>query len=282
MLCCAACGIAGGDDIKLKDCDDCHLVKYCSVKCQKEHRPKHKKECKKRAAELRDEILFKQPEGNHLGDCPICCLPIPYDPDKSTLNTCCCTRVCKACDLANQKREAEGRLQEKCPFCRKPLPDTDEECIELLMKRIEANDPIAICEMGTVRYEEGDYVAAFEYFTKAAALGDTEAHHQLSRLHHNGQGVEKDGKKALHYAEQAAIAGHPGARHNLGCMEGDNHRMDRAVKNFIIATKQGYDDSLKNVKHAYEVGIVSKEDFTAALRGYHAAIEAAKSPQREK
>jgi hypothetical protein len=58
-LTCASCGTAGVDDIKLKDCDDCDLVKYCSVKCQKDHWPKHKKECKKRAAELHDEILFK-------------------------------------------------------------------------------------------------------------------------------------------------------------------------------------------------------------------------------
>eukprot|EP00984_Skeletonema_dohrnii_P035791 scaffold35973_cov122-Skeletonema_dohrnii-CCMP3373.AAC.2 len=32
----------------------------------------HKKECKKRAAEFRDELLFKQPESCHEGDCPIC------------------------------------------------------------------------------------------------------------------------------------------------------------------------------------------------------------------
>eukprot|EP00986_Skeletonema_menzelii_P005632 scaffold2088_cov77-Skeletonema_menzelii.AAC.1 len=71
MLSCASCGAAGGDDIKLKKCTACYLVQYCSVKCQRDHRPKHKKACKKRMAELRDEILFKQPESNHLGDCPI-------------------------------------------------------------------------------------------------------------------------------------------------------------------------------------------------------------------
>ena len=76
LMCCASCGIAGVDDMKLKKCTACHLVRYCSVKCQKEHRPKHKKVCKKRAAELRDEILFKQPDGSDLGDCPICCLPL--------------------------------------------------------------------------------------------------------------------------------------------------------------------------------------------------------------
>ena len=28
--CCASCGIAEVDEIKLKKCDDCDLVKYCS------------------------------------------------------------------------------------------------------------------------------------------------------------------------------------------------------------------------------------------------------------
>eukprot|EP00984_Skeletonema_dohrnii_P028597 scaffold18652_cov83-Skeletonema_dohrnii-CCMP3373.AAC.1 len=72
MMCCACCGIAEGDDIKLKTCTACKSARYCSVKCQKDHRPKHKGACKKRAAELRDELLFKQPESSHFGDCPIC------------------------------------------------------------------------------------------------------------------------------------------------------------------------------------------------------------------
>eukprot|EP00985_Skeletonema_marinoi_P030096 scaffold30504_cov80-Skeletonema_marinoi.AAC.1 len=75
-MCCASCGIGQVDDIKLKKCTACYLVRYCSVKCQKEHRPQHKRACKKRAAELRDEILFKQPESSDLGDCPICFLPL--------------------------------------------------------------------------------------------------------------------------------------------------------------------------------------------------------------
>ncbi|KAK1734131.1 hypothetical protein QTG54_015134 [Skeletonema marinoi] len=64
----------------LKNCTACYLVKYCSVQCQKEHRKQHKRDCKKRAAEIRDELLFKQPESTHLGDCPICMIPLPLDP----------------------------------------------------------------------------------------------------------------------------------------------------------------------------------------------------------
>ena len=47
---CAACGKASDD---LKDCTACHLVKYCNRECQIAHRPKHKKECRKRSAELK-------------------------------------------------------------------------------------------------------------------------------------------------------------------------------------------------------------------------------------
>jgi hypothetical protein len=51
------------------------LVKYCSAECQRNHWPKHKKDCKLRAAKLRDEALFKDPPAKE--DCPICFLPMP-------------------------------------------------------------------------------------------------------------------------------------------------------------------------------------------------------------
>ena len=281
VILCASCGTAGSDNIKLRKCTACYLVRYCSVKCQKEHRPKHKKVCKKRAAELKDELLFKQPGSSHLGDCPICCLPVPIDASKSSLNSCCCKYICNGCDYANGKREIEGRLQRKCPFCRKALPDTVEEYNSRMMNRIEANDPVAIGQMGAERYHKGDYKAAFDYFTRAAAMGVAEAHNQLSRLYYNGEGVEKDEKKYLHHAEQAAIGGHPRARHNLGFKEMENCRIDRAVKHWIIAAKLGYDGSLENLKFLYKDGLMSKEDFAAALHGYKAAVDAMKSPQRE-
>ena len=52
--------MAGGD-VSLKACKSCMLIRYCNADCQKSHWPKHKKECKQRAAELRDEALFKDP-----------------------------------------------------------------------------------------------------------------------------------------------------------------------------------------------------------------------------
>ena len=161
------------------------------------------------------------------------------------------------------------------------MPTTKEKIIEQLLKRVEVNDPVAMCCMGTETRNEGDYRSAFEYFTNAAALGDAEAHFQLSGLYQYGRGVEKDKKKQMHHLKEAAIGGHPDARHNLGGMEEANGRVDRAVKHSIIAARLGHDLSLDVLKNLYKAGLVSKEDFTAALRGYQAAIVATKSPQRE-
>eukprot|EP00986_Skeletonema_menzelii_P003492 scaffold1062_cov74-Skeletonema_menzelii.AAC.1 len=280
MMCCASCGIAGGD-VTLKKCTECHLVKYCSVKCQKEHGPKHKEECKKRVAELRDELLFQQPESSHDGDCPICCLPLSIEIKTSVLTSCCSKMICHGCDYANTKREFEGRLQRKCPFCRKVVPKTKEENNEQRMKRIEVNDPVAMCKMGSERYNEGDFKSAVEYLTRAAVLGNVQAHFQLSCLYREGKCVDKDEKRALHHAEQAAIGGHPLARHNLAFLEWKNGHYVRAAKHFIIAAKLGNDRSLESVKDLYKAGYVSKDDFAAALRGHQAAVDATKSPQRE-
>ena len=280
---CASCGIAGGDDVELKRCNGCYLVRYCSVKCQKEHRPKHKKYCKKRAAELRDELLFKQPENSCYGDCPICLIPLPLDLSKSIIMTCCSKMICDGCNFANRKREIEMRLEKTCPFCRQPPPKTDEEGERMKMKRVEANDPDALTYVGTQHREKGDDKSAVEYWTKAAELGDIVAHYQLSCMYGLGEGVEKDEKKERYYLEHAAIGGHPQARHSLGVLEWANCRFDRAINHWIIAANLGDDNSMKRVKNIYQggCGFISKDDFASTLRAHHAAVNAMKSPQRK-
>ena len=150
--CCASCGKAEVDDVKLMDCDGCDLVKYCSDNCKEDHRLQHEVKCKERKAELRDRILFRQLESSHLGDCPICCLPLPIDPSKSGLQTCCSKLICKGCMLIDTRRQWEANRQLPiCAFCRQPLPN-DEEVDKNLMKRIAANDAAAMSQMGFRHY----------------------------------------------------------------------------------------------------------------------------------
>jgi hypothetical protein len=256
MLCCASCGGAGVDDIKLKTCDGCKSVRYCSDECQMDHRSQHDRECKKRAAELRDEILLKQPESSCYGDCPICFLPLALDLNKSGMMTCCSKMICGGCIYANAIREREQKIEHKCPFCRHPKPKSQEEGDRNRMKRVEANDPVALREVGKRRYNGGDHKSAFEYSSKAAELGDVAAHYNLSVMYHKGGGVEKDEKKKVYHLEVAAIGGHDFARYYLGAIEHENGNHERAVKHFIIAAKLGDDDSLDALKGGFKVGLV--------------------------
>jgi tetratricopeptide (TPR) repeat protein len=282
-MCCASCGVAAIDDVKLKKCDGgCDLVKYCSDKCQNNHRGQHDEECKERSAELREKDLFEQPDESHLGECPLCCLPMPLDQTKSRFMSCCSKSICNGCHYANQKREYKAGLMRRCAFCREPLPKSGEEIHQKrVMKRVKKNDPVALCQMGNKHYHEGDHETAFEYFKKAAELGDTRAHYNLSIMYHEGRGVENDMEKYTKHSEEAAIGGHVDARYDLGIIEKLNGRFERAKKHFIIAANLGDHDSLKGLMKLYANGLASKEDYAGALRAFQAAVAATKSVERE-
>ena len=284
MMFCASCGKSELDGIRLTECDECNSVRYCSDACQEYHRSKHEVKCKEyqeahQAAALRDEILFRLPEGRHLGDCPICFLPLPIDLMQSTYHSCCTKMICNGCEHEFMKRLFRENIRDKkCPFCRHSLSRINEEAQKNLMKRAAVNDPFALQQIGAKHLTEGDYESAFKYFTKAAELGDAHAHYCLSAMYLNGDGVEKDEKKEIYHLEEAAIQGHAFARHSLGVLEGS---IDRAVKHFIIAASLGYDRSMQTLKEAYKAGDVSKEDYAATLRAHHAAVAETKSEQRE-
>mmetsp|Transcript_25206 Transcript_25206/g.36017 ORF Transcript_25206/g.36017 Transcript_25206/m.36017 type:complete len:332 (+) Transcript_25206:206-1201(+) len=284
VLRCASCGIAEVDSIKMKNCAACYLVRYCSIECQRHHWSKHKRDCKKRVAELRDELLFRQPESTHLGDCPICMIPLSLDRSKSTIMSCCSKVICIGCTYANHKREVEMRLERVCPFCREPTPETLEQSDKLRMKRVEANDPFATSQEGEIQYKKGDYKKSFEYWTKAAELGDAEAHLGLAFLNFR-RGIEKKerGKpvKAMCHMEEAAIGGFPEARHQLGYIEWEYGNTERAVKHWLIAAAQGHNNSTTSLREGFVKGAVEKDTFAAALRAHQVTVNATKSSQRE-
>eukprot|EP00984_Skeletonema_dohrnii_P019695 scaffold9471_cov81-Skeletonema_dohrnii-CCMP3373.AAC.3 len=243
---------------------------------------------KKRAAALRDDLLFRQPKISYFGDCPICFLPLSLDASERLIMTCCSKVICDGCSYANMMRELSESLRglntslkRTCSFCRHPLPTTKAKAYTNIMKRVEANDPVALQVMGLKCIVKGDYRSAFEYLTKAAGLGDAVAHFHLSVMYWEGTGVEKDEKKEVYHLEEAAIAGHPLARYNLGAFEWNNGSKERAMKHFIIAANQGDDKSVGELKQGNEEGLVSKDDFAAALRAHKAAVDAMKSPQRQ-
>ena len=283
---CANCGKGEDSSNNLKACTACKLVKYCNRECQIAHRPQHKKECRRRAVELHDEKLFKQPPPRE--DCPICFLQLPNMGSGSTYYACCGKVICKGC-VHSPVYDHQGNVvaEKKCPFCRTPMPKSNEEDIERRMKRIDMNDPIAIVKQGCY-YRDGlnglprDYTKALELYHRAAELGHASAYVCIGYLFEFGKGVEVDKKKAKHYWELAAIGGDMNGRHNLGNNEIRAGNYDRALKHYIIAVKSGSSESLEQIKEGYSKGHVTKDDYMRALRAYQEYLGEIKSRQRDK
>jgi tetratricopeptide (TPR) repeat protein len=301
--CCAECGNDGG--VSLKPCKACMLVSYCNAECQRKHWPTHKIACKQRAAELRDEALFKDPPAKE--DCPICFLPMPvsliscislplatitsvpiYDFAMANMelakmgtdecHACCGKSSCGGCIIA---RAGKAR---KCPFCNdEGKNDTNEEIFEEMMKRVEANDAGAMCALGCY-YSQGlnglqqDRAKAMELFNKAAELGSSHAHYQVGVLFDQGG----DLKKAKFHWEAAAMAGHEMARYNLGCMELHSGDKERAVKHWMIAASAGCYNAMHLLITCFKGGYVSRESIDSTLTAYNNSCVEMRSDARDK
>ncbi|KAL7523841.1 hypothetical protein ACHAXR_000357, partial [Thalassiosira sp. AJA248-18] len=174
MSTCAACGKDGDGDC-LKACKACKFVKYCNVTCQKAHRPKHKKLCKKRAAEIFDEAIFKTPPPKD--DCPICFLRLPLCQSEIEYQSCCGKSLCIGCVYADEFERAAA----DCPFCRTPIPTSEDGLLERIKTRVEANDILAMHYLGHQYFFRGngvpqDYKKALELWNRAAKLGCANSH----------------------------------------------------------------------------------------------------------
>ena len=282
---CANCGKGEEESGHLKKCGACKSIKYCSAVCQKAHRSQHKKECRKREAELHDEALFTQPPQEE--DCPICFLRLPSHQTGKKYNACCGKMICSGCIHALIMTTGKNM----CPFCRAFAPTAGEDVVKRVKKRVEVGDARAIRELGcfySCYYNEGmrgfprDQVKAVELWHQAAELGCTTAYNDLGFAYDNGEGVERDEKKAKHYWELAAMGGDELARNNLGEFESNEGNMERALKHFMIAVGGGSDPSLKDIKYLYSKGCATKDDYAKALKAYQAYLSEIKSDDRDK
>ena len=280
---CANCGKTGSGTVKLKNCTACRLVKYCGVDCQRAHRKQHKKACKQREAELKDEQLYSQglerPEGDF---CPICTLPVPFQIETHSLfNVCCMKRICHGCDLAAKKRGMRD-----CPFCRTRYPNNDTDALAMVRARVKKKDPDAINFLGEKYFlgEIGlqrDMQKAVKLYTEAAELGSIEALINLGFLYRRGEGVQEDKAKGVQFYKKAAIQGNVVSRYNLGCDEVRKGNKDRAVRHFLISAKMGHMESLEIIKDMFMGGDATKEQYTEALKGCQDAVEEMKSHDRD-
>jgi TPR repeat protein len=266
----------------------------------------HKKYCKERAAELRDVVVFKDPPPKE--ECPICFLPMPNKliscmslPPATRLSVsiydyaeaneglkrepteeyypCCGKSICRGC--IHSCRES-GNIG-KCPFCNTDRDNkTDEEEVEEIRRRVEANDAASIYLLAN-SYDNGtngfpqDHARAIELYAQAADLGHSQAHHFLGSIYYKGGTM----KKAKLHLEAAAMAGHEIARYNLGVMEAKSGNIERAIKHWTIAASVGEFIALRELRMLFEKGLVSRESIDSTLVAYNTSCAELRSEARD-
>jgi len=281
-------------------------ARYCNAECQRNHWATHKKQCKLRAAELHNKSLFKDPPARE--DCPICFLPMParliysislppatissvpiYDFAKANVElakefmekyyTCCGKTICTGCAHSC----CESGNMNKCPFCNADCGGkSEEEDNKDLMKRAEANDAGAICQLGNCYYKgllglPQDLTKAMELYTKAANLGFSQAHGSLGDIYYEGGCL----KKAKFHYEAAAMAGHEEARCNLGAMEAHSGNIERALKHLRIAASAGCYNAMNYLRLFFDQGHVSRDSIDSSLIAYNASCAEMRSEARD-
>ena len=126
-----------------------------------------------------------------------------------------------------------------------------------------------------------NHTKALELYYRAAELGYADAYVCIGYAYIDGRGAEIDKKKARHYWELAAMGGSVTARFNLGVYELRAQNMNRALKHYMIATRDGCAKSLKEIQKLYLDGHVTKVDYTAALQDYQVYLGEIKTDQRD-
>jgi TPR repeat protein len=192
---------------------------------------------------------------------------------------CCGKNICGGCIYSF----AQSRNHVKCPFCNSDrFNKTDEERVEELMKRVEANDAASICLLANSYYQglngfRQDQTKATELYARAADLGSSKAHDQFAEIYYEGGNL----KKAKFHYEAAAMAGDEVARYNLGNMEYNDGNIERAVKHWTIAASAGHYIAMHELRELFDQGVVSRESIESTLAVYNNSCAEMRSEARD-
>jgi TPR repeat protein len=205
--------------------------------------------------------------------------------------TCCGKNICRGCI---HSVHGSGN-DEKSRFCNSHRASkTEEEKVEEILKRVEANDARSICMLASY-YHHGvagfqqDQTRAIELYVRAANLGSSHAHFELGMHYYNVDDLSAaeveggDLKKAKFHFEAAAIAGHEVARCKLGIMEGESGNMERALKHLTISASAGHYIAMQMLRDSFDIGFgyVSRYAINAALTAYNNSCAEMRSKERD-
>ena len=90
-----------------------------------------------------------------------------------------------------------------------------------------------------------------------------------------------DMKKAKFHFEAPAMAGHEGARYNLGCLEKTLGNMEQAIKHLGLAASAGHYEAMDILIICFQEGSVTRESIDSTLAAYKSSCAEMRSEARD-
>lgn len=137
-------------------------------------------------------------------------------------------------------------------------------------------------ELGRAAFNANDFSKAFEFWSKAAALGDARAQNQIGNMYAYGIGVTKDPKNAFYWWGKAADQGEGYAQRNLGLAysEGVGVTKDftKAAEWLKRSASQGNAEGQLAFGYAYSNGEGVPKDLSLAISWVRKSAEQGYAP----
>ena len=288
------CSYCGKESDTVKKCTACKCVWYCNKDCQKKHRKEHRKECK-RVKKILDERGGKLNLGTEMDvgpleklpprdECPLCMRVLPYLESLQRYTICCGKTVCGGC---NYQHQAKCPDTSTCPFCRTPIPDSDETMLAQLQKKAKRKDANALRNLA-LGYGHGDFglptdqAQCIALYRESAGLGFPSAQHTLGVYLATGRmGLEQNMEEALKCFKEAAEGGNLISRFNLGNTEGRNGNHDCAMSHWRLSASGGHRLSMEALIDYFEDGFLKHGDLAESLKDMYLAKAEMSSKARD-
>lgn len=212
-----------------------------------------------------------------LDGCPICFEDWNVD-HAAVMRACCSKAICIEC--------SRKLVDEPCPLCRTPFPDSAEQQLALLRRNVTNENAAAIRHLGQC-YRFGkmglakDEAVAAVLCLRAADLGDVHAMVDCAEDydHHcaTNSATKEDSVEAIKYYQMAADRGHAHAQFRLGEMiyhcDGAEVDYPKAFRLFKMAAEKIHDGDAENyVGQMYEEGQGVARDTVEAIRWYKRSV----------
>ena len=210
---------------------------------------------------------------------------LPIHESLHTYFPCCGKIICCGCSFQHQMKNR--KQADTCAFCRTPAPDSDEEVLAQLGKRVELKDPTALRNMALFHGDGDlglpvDQAKCVDLLRESAGLGCPCAQYNLGNFYDDGEmGLEQNKEEALKYWKNAAEGGHIRSRHNLGCVEGGSGDHVAAMRHWRLTASGGMRMSMGALIDCFEDGLLRHGNLAETLQVFYRARAELKSDDRD-